>query len=85
VNIDIGAWAPYIDAFVSKLPKRLTWQSEEDGLRHIRQHVPGMSLPQFYLKVDGCWTGGHEENLRFIAININHGPSDVEWWALDPA
>lgn len=40
-------------------------------------------MPQLYLKVAGCWTGGHEENLRLAAVNLNHGPSNCEWWGLD--
>ena len=49
----------------------------------MRQNVLGMTLPQLYMKVNGCWTGGHEENLRFTSANINHGPSACEWWGLD--
>jgi hypothetical protein len=37
------------------------------------------------MKIDDCWTGGHEENLRFCAVNINHGPADVDWWGLASA
>ena len=37
-----------------------------------------MTLPEIYVKVPNCWTGAHEENLRFRAINLNHGPSSCE-------
>ena len=42
-----------------------------------------MTVPQIYLKVAGCWTGGHQENLRLRAVNINHGPGDVEWYCME--
>lgn len=36
-----------------------------------------------YLKVKGVWTGGHQENSRLRAININHGPADSIWYTID--
>jgi len=36
-----------------------------------------------YLKVKGVWTGGHQENSRLRAININHGPDDSIWYTVD--
>ena len=42
-----------------------------------------MSVPQIYLKVAGCWTGGHQENLSLRAVNINHGPGEVEWFCME--
>ena len=82
VNIDFGTWHDEIDSLRKSLPAQILWCSEEDSLKYLRQHILGMSLPQLYLKINGCWTGGHEENLRFSAANINHGPSDCEWWGL---
>lgn len=32
-----------------------------------------------YLKVKGNWTGGHQENLRLRAVNLNHGPDSSIW------
>lgn len=83
VNIDIDSWRPQVDELRQKLPKRLLWCSEDDALGDVRQHIKGMTLPQLYIKGKGCWTGGHQENLRFCSININHGPGDCEWWAMD--
>lgn len=83
VNIDIGNWRDEIDEIRKKLPSQVLWCSKEDSLKYLRQHVLGMTLPQLYLKINGCWTGGHEENLRFASANINHGPSGCEWWGLD--
>ena len=83
VNVDIGNWNEEIDEIRKKLPSQVLWCSKDDSLKYLRQHVLGMTLPQLYLKINGCWTGGHEENLRFSAANINHGPSGCEWWALD--
>jgi hypothetical protein len=31
------------------------------------------------MKVKGNWTGGHQENLRVRATNINHGPDKSMW------
>lgn len=84
VNIDIGTWKAQVDEIKSKLPRKILWCSDDDALAYTRQHVLGMTLPQVYCKVSGCWTGGHQENLRFTAININHGPQESEWWAMSP-
>lgn len=84
VNIDFGQWKEEIDELRKKLPSKVLWGSKDDPLRYSRQHILGMTLPQLYLKINGCWTGGHEENLRFMSANINHGPSPCEWWGLDP-
>jgi hypothetical protein len=83
VNVDIGNWSSEIDELRKILPSQVLWCSKDDSLKYLRQHILGMTLPQLYLKINGCWTGGHEENLRFSAANINHGPSPCEWWALD--
>lgn len=83
VNIDFGDWQEEVDELRKKLPSKILWCSDEDALKHLRQHIMGMTLPQLYVKINGCWTGGHEENLRFPAANINHGPSSCEWWGLD--
>ena len=34
------------------------------------------------MKVTGVWTGGHQENLRFRAANINFGPAASLWYAV---
>lgn len=83
VNVDIGNWKEEIDELRKYLPSEVLWCSKDDSLQYLRQHILGMTLPQLYLKINGCWTGGHEENLRFSAANINHGPSACEWWGLD--
>ena len=83
VNIDFGNWSELVDELRKFLPTPILWCSSDDCLRHLRQNIFGMTLPQLYLKINGCWTGGHEENLRFPSANINHGPSSCEWWGLD--
>jgi len=85
VNVDIGAWGEQIDQFQAKLPEYLLFGSPSDSLSHLRLHINGMSLPQIYLKAAGSWTGAHQENLCFAAINLNHGPGDCQWWGLSPA
>jgi hypothetical protein len=83
VNIDIDSWKPQVDELRKKLPRRLLWCTDDDALTDVRQHIKGMTLPQIYIKTSGCWTGGHQENLRFCAVNINHGPGDCEWWGME--
>ena len=57
-----------------------------DTLSYLREGIKGMSAPQFYLKDDGSWTGGHEENNRIRSFNINHGnnsnQSNSEWYGV---
>ena len=83
VNIDIGDWKEVNKELHAKVPAELFANSNKDLCRFLRQHIPGMTIPQIYLKVPGCWTGGHQENLNMMAININHGPGDVEWYVVD--
>lgn len=60
----------------TKLKETLfSWAGPEDLLSYLEQHINGCTNPQFYLKVKGCWTGGHQENVSMSAININHGPA----------
>lgn len=82
VNIDIGEWKPQIDELVAKFPEEMLFCSLKDSLQYVRSHILGMTLPQMYIKVKGSWTGGHEENLRYRAINLNHGPDSSEWNAV---
>jgi hypothetical protein len=42
------------------------WRGELDMMRFCPGDIPGVTLPQLYLKVPGVWTGGHEENLRCV-------------------
>ena len=79
VNLDIGHWEEHMNELIAKFPEELMCWSEKDSLQYVRQHIYGMTQPQMYLKVKGSWTGGHEENLRYRAANINHGPSSSEW------
>ena len=48
------------------MPAWLMCRSSQDLLRLLRHPVEGMSTPQVYIKVPGVWTGGHEENLRYL-------------------
>ena len=79
VNIDIGDWKSQIDELVAKFPDEFLFCSVKDSLQYVRRHVMGMTKPQMYIKVKGSWTGGHEENLRYRAINLNHGPDSSRW------
>ena len=83
VNIDAGSWTEVMEELHKKVPISLYCNVYADFCMYLRQHIPGMTQPQIYLKVPGCWTGGHQENLAMRAININHGPGDVEWYFID--
>ncbi len=48
-------------------------------LKYAKIDVAGVTEPQIYLKVKGNWTGGHQENLRVRATNINMGPGKSLW------
>ena len=84
VNIDIGDWQEIMHDLQTRLPDWVRFKSPLDCLRYIRQDIEGITLPQLYLKVAGSWTGGHEENLRIMAVNINTGQGDVEWHCVPP-
>jgi hypothetical protein len=54
-------------------------KSKFDMLKYAKIDVLGVTTPQIYLKVKGNWTGGHQENLRVRAANINHGSASSIW------
>lgn len=82
-NVDMHKMKPQLDALEGMLPSYLRWGGEYDALHFMKQHVHGVSMPQLYLKAKGCWTGGHEENLRLSSVNCNHGPGASRWYAID--
>lgn len=61
----------------------LGYKQEFDLLSYMDQEVPGCSFPQFYFKVRGVWTGGHQENINMCSVNINHGPDASEWYSME--
>ena len=60
----------------------LSYREDYDLLAYLEKDIPGCSSPQFYMKVPGVWTGGHQENVAMCAVNINHGPGASEWYAV---
>ena len=52
-------------------------------LTHLPHTILGMNSVQLYMKVPGCRTPGHQENLNFCSVNINIGPGLCEWFAVD--
>lgn len=82
VNIDMDNMTAPREELRNKIHELLTFCSINDALSYIREHIRGMSIPQYYLKEDGAWTGGHEENNRIRSININHGNGDSEWYGI---
>lgn len=83
VNIDINEYSSLVQE-LQKLPHQIyTVHKAIDSQCYYRADVLGVSLSQMYLKVKGVWTGGHQENSRLRAININHGPADSLWYSVD--
>jgi histone demethylase len=64
---------------LKKIPPEFMCLSSDDMLRYAKINVLGVTVPQVYMKVKGNWTGGHQENLRVRATNINHGPDKSMW------
>ena len=83
VNLDIGNFKEQLKELHDKVPADVYCNRGNDLQGLLRKHIPGMSVPQIYLKVAGCWTGGHQENLSLRAVNINHGPGEVEWFCME--
>jgi hypothetical protein len=81
VNVDLGNYKEMDKELETKISPLIVYGSKYDILAHVRNHIKGMTKPQMYIKVPNVWTGGHEENLRFRSININHGPGNSFWWA----
>ncbi|KAJ8609478.1 hypothetical protein CTAYLR_005426 [Chrysophaeum taylorii] len=82
-NVDMDKMTDQLDSLEAMMPTYLRWGGEFDMLRFARQTVPGVTFPQLYFKVEGNWTGGHEENLRLSSVNCNHGPGSSRWYAID--
>eukprot|EP01041_Mallomonas_annulata_P006972 gene6972-14167_t len=88
-NIDMTehGWTRHLDVFNEVIPDWMRCCSSMDALRHLRQKVLGVNLPQIYFKVPGVWTGGHEENDKykkiFHSVNCNVGPGSSEWFGIE--
>jgi hypothetical protein len=86
VNIDMDDMIQPREELEKKIHPLLVPCSFYDALSYVREPIRGMTIPQFYLKEDGVWTGGHEENNRIRSININHGNNcemaDSEWYGV---
>jgi hypothetical protein len=82
VNIDMDNMLSPCRELKTKLPSTYAFGSFDDALSYVREPIRGMTIPQYYIKEDGVWTGGHEENLRIRSININHGNEVSEWYGV---
>ena len=79
---------PQKELIINKLGQKINqtmfgWGLQTDIMSYLEQHINGCTNPQFYLKVKGVWTGGHQENVSMSAININHGPGSSEWYTVE--
>jgi len=81
--IDEESWRRQY-AELQKLPVFLQVNSPEDMLYQYDQAILGMNRAQMYMKVAGCRTPGHQENNNFCSVNLNLGPGDCEWFAVEP-
>ena len=52
-------------------------------LSHVGFQILGMNSVQLYMKVPGSRTPGHQENNNMCSVNLNIGPGDCEWFAVD--
>lgn len=82
VNVDLDDYPEIKECLDKNLPSSIKFRGNNDLLSYLRSIVKGMTAPQIYIKVAGTWTGGHEENLRFRSINMNHGPGDSDWYGV---
>lgn len=81
VNIPVEQYQELYKDLENNINPLINFGSEHDMLSYVREHIPGMTMPQMYIKVPSVWTGGHEENLRMRSVNINHGPGNSIWYA----
>ena len=85
-NIDLSnetKWKPQLEE-LKKLPEFARVISKEKNvLSHVGHDILGMNTVQLYMKVPGSRTPGHQENNNFCSININVGPGDTEWFAVE--
>ena len=68
---------------LAKLPAFMRCVSPGNMLSHIGYKIDGVNSLQMYLKVPGCRTPGHQENNNMCSLNMNIGPGDCEWFAVD--
>ncbi|XP_067948145.1 histone demethylase UTY-like [Watersipora subatra] len=67
---------------LQKLPHWLRVHWSGNALSHLGHTVLGMNSVQLYMKIPGCRTPAHQENLNLCSINFNIGPGDCEWFAV---
>lgn len=82
VNVDLDDYPEIKESLERNLPSSIRFRGKNDLLSYLRSIIKGMTSPQIYIKVMGTWTGGHEENLRFRSINMNHGPGASDWYGV---
>ena len=52
-------WEAELEYLKENLPEKLLPCTKYDILSYCRNLIPGVNVPQIYVKVKGCWTGGH--------------------------
>lgn len=83
-NVDLSdpsIWRVQL-AELDKLPSLLKVKAAKNMLSHLEHTILGMNSVQLYMKIPGCRTPGHQENLNFCSVNINIGPGDCEWFCV---
>ncbi|XP_065840512.1 histone demethylase UTY-like isoform X2 [Oscarella lobularis] len=67
---------------LEKIPEFARVKSSSNLLNFVNYPILGVNSVQLYMKVPGCRTPGHQENLNFCSVNLNIGPDDSEWFAV---
>lgn len=83
-NVDLSdgtVWRTQLQE-LEKLPGLLRVKHAKNMLSYLDHTVLGMNSVQLYMKVPGCRTPGHQENLNFCSVNINIGPGECEWFCV---
>ncbi|OQV25308.1 Lysine-specific demethylase 6A [Hypsibius exemplaris] len=78
---DTNIWRIQL-AELDKLPPLVKVKAAKNMLSHLDHTILGMNSVQLYMKIPGCRTPGHQENLNFCSVNINIGPGDCEWFCV---
>lgn len=69
---------------LAKLPQFIQVHGKENVLSYVKHQIKGVNWPQVYIKIKGCTTPAHCENLQFASFNLNVGMGTCEWFAVAP-
>uniref|UniRef100_A0A1I7V3H5 JmjC domain-containing protein n=1 Tax=Caenorhabditis tropicalis TaxID=1561998 RepID=A0A1I7V3H5_9PELO len=67
---------------IGKLPHFLQPNGEGSLMKYGAGILPGVNMPQIYMKPPGARSSPHQENHLLKSININLGPGSCVWYAI---